>query len=123
MESLRLMMGGAIKHATDTEKVTIHRSEQVKIVDENTLPDIRDHLTHKKLEKPTKYRYINLTSGKRGRVTGEEKEEGLIAAKDNIVRVVWDVTKDGTENNRAVEITISPNTFAGTFKNFMCAIS
>lgn len=124
MESLRLMLGGHIIKAiaangADTgKKITIHRSEQAKVEKENTVPDLYDHLSKKKLTPPTNYRYINLTTGERGQVgTGhKDAKETFEAAKDNIVRFMWDETKDGSEGNGAVEITISPNTFAGTYK-------
>ncbi len=124
MESLRLMLGGHIIKAITAggagtgKKVTIHRSEQAKVETENTVPALYDHLSKKKLTPPTNYRYINLTTGERGQVgTGhKDAKKNFEAAKDDIVRFMWDEQKDGSEGNGAVEITISPNTFAGTYK-------
>ena len=129
MESLRLMLGGHIVKAIaggsgEAKTVTIRRSEQAKVVEDNKLPTLYNHLTKLPLTAPTKYRYINLSTGERGRVTGPEDTQGFKAKKDEIVRVMWEEPKDGSVGNGAVEITISPNTFAGTFKkNSMCAIS
>lgn len=113
MESLRLMMGGNIVKAATGNKVAIRRSEQAKVVTDNTLPKLYDHLTKNELTAPTSYRYINLSTGERGRVT-DGGADTFKAKKDEIVRVMWEDEKDGSENNGAVEITISPNTFAGT---------
>lgn len=122
MESLRLMMGGHILKAIAAngddagKKVTIRRSEQAKVEEADKLPTLYNHLTKLPLTAPTKYRYINLSTGERGRVTGEVGEDGFKAKKDDIVRVMWEEPKDGSADNGAVEITISPNTFAGTYR-------
>lgn len=120
MESLRLMMGGHIIKAIaangeDAGKtVTIRRSEQAKVDEDNVLPALYNHLTKRVLTAPTKYRYINLSTGERGHVDPEEVGTSFAAKKGEIVRVMWEESKDGSANNGAVEITISPNTFAGT---------
>ena len=122
MESLRLMLGGHIVKAiagggSGTGKtVTIRRSEQAKVEEDNKLPKLCNHLTKLPLTAPTKYRYINLSTGDRGRVTGPEDTQGFKAKRGEIVRVMWEESKDGSADNGAVEITISPNTFAGTYR-------
>lgn len=121
MESLRLMMGGHIIKAIaangDAGKVVkIRRSEQAKVEKDNELPALYDHLTKNKLTAPTTYRYINLSTGDRGRVDETDPATSFKAKKDEIVRVMWEDKKDGSVDNGAVEITISPNTFAGTYR-------
>lgn len=141
MESLRLMMGGAIKEAgTDDKKVTVRHTALVNIVTANTLPDSfeNDYGTPvesaakyengevKAVAKPTEYKYINLTTGTRGQVTPAKGSEGeadyvaaqtLTAAAGDQIRIFWDEEREGGKGKAgAVEIVISPNTFPGTYK-------
>ena len=123
MEALRIMMGGAIEKASATDTVKVRRSEQAKVTTAGTLPKILDHLTKQELTLPANYRYIDLTSGDRGRV-GEYTENGETKTapaptweKDHVIRFVWEDVKKGVNGNPdAVEITISPNTFPGTYR-------
>lgn len=87
----------------------------------------------------TDIRFINVTKGYRGSaavtVTEEEVDDkgnvttaakasyvlegngGETAAKDDKIRLFWTVVKEAeSEGNAAVEITISPDTFPGTYK-------
>ena len=129
MESLRLMMGGKLNKASATSKVVIHHTEEAVVAKENTVPDIYDHLTEDKLTLPPNYRYINLTTGERGRVTsnaaqeGQGLEEGQVqqstfTAKENDrIRFFFEEERDGaSDDKKAIEISISPNTFPGTYK-------
>ena len=84
-------------------------------------------------------RFINVTQGYRGSATVEVVEEEVddkgnvtkaataaftlvgnnneTAAKDDKIRLFWTVIKEAaSEGNSAVEITISPDTFPGTYK-------
>lgn len=106
MESLRFMMGGAIKRSSKTNKAKVRLTEQGKVTEEDTLPVLRDHLNDNFVyAAPTKYRWINMTQGTRG------SEADFKAAVDDIVRVMWEV--ETAEEDAAVEIVISPNTFPG----------
>ena len=111
MESLRFMLGGAVKKAGGSDKVTVHYSEQASVQTENTLPTFKDHITGEVVTPVAPYHYINMTSGERGTVTSDE---GITAAVGDVIRVFWEEQKDGSSGNEAVEITISPNTFPGT---------
>lgn len=113
MESLRFMLGGAVKKAGGSDKVTVHYSEQASVQTENTLPTFKDHITGEVVTPVAPYRYINMTSGERGTV---KSDEGITAAVGDVIRVFWEEQKDGTSGKEAVEITISPNTFPGTYR-------
>lgn len=122
MESLRLMMGGKLNKAASTSKVVIHHTEEAVVPSDDTVPDIYDHLTEQKLTLPPNYRYINLDTGERGRVVAADEVHGIqavpFAAKEgNHVRFFFDEERDGTKDDaKAIEISISPNTFPGTYK-------
>lgn len=109
LESLRFMMGGAIKQANgEDEYVVVNLTEQAKLTTANQVPTLRDHLNSEVIYAPTEYRWVNMTKGTRGTapVVGEVGDE---------VRFFW--TKKVANNaDAAVEITISPNTFPGTYK-------
>lgn len=115
MESLRLMMGGKLKKAAAQAKVVIHHTEEAVVATENTAPKIFDHLTEQELTLPGDYRYINLTTGVRGKVTttGGETFKG---AEGDHIRFFFDEERTGTEGKEAIEISISPDTYPGTYK-------
>lgn len=109
LESLRFMMGGAIKRSATSEKVIVNLSEQATVATEDELPELKDHLNPNHIyAKPEKYRWINMTQGTRG------TEADFAAKVDDLVRVFW--TAEVTNEDAAIEITISPNTFPGTYK-------
>jgi hypothetical protein len=116
LESLRFMMGGAIKRAKSTDKVIVNLTEQAEVTTENKIPELYDHLTGEKFAAPTECRWINLTQGTRGRykLNSEKEEEKFTAAIDDLVRIFWSVEVE--QEDAAVEVTISPNTFPGTYK-------
>ena len=109
LESLRFMMGGAIKRSAEAEKVVVSLSEQAAVTAVDTLPELRDHLdTSVIYAEPAKYRWINMTKGTRGQEADFKAEVG------DIVRIFW--TQEVVSEDAAIEITISPNTFPGTYK-------
>ena len=114
MESLRFMLGGAVKKAGVSDKVTVHYSEQASVQTENTLPTFKDHITGEVVTPVAPYHYINMTSGVRGTVTSGS--EGFTAAVGDVIRVFWEEQKDGSSGKEAVEITISPDTFPGAYR-------
>ena len=118
MESLRFMMGGQLKEPTTTAKVAVHLTEEGTVKTADTAPEIKHHLTGTVLTLPTKYRYMNLTTGARGTVGGDGEEAGTFkAAAGDRVRFFWTEEVDGQDEAKsAVEITISPNTFPGAYR-------
>ena len=83
---------------------------------------VYDHLTGEELKLPANYRYINLTTGARGRipaaVTTVEGQEVVPfpAEVGDHIRFFFDEERDGTEGKEAIEISISPDTYPGTYK-------
>ena len=120
LESLRFMMGGAIKRSAEKEEVTVSLTEQAAVTEANTVPVLHDHLdTNVKYSlKDKDYRWVNMTQGTRGYVYSGDDEEitsvPLVADVGDIVRFFW--TEKVTQEDAAIEITISPNTFPGTYK-------
>ena len=109
LESLRFMMGGAIKRSKADETVTVNLSEQATILEDGKVPVIRDHLdSNVEYTLPEKYRWVNMTQGTRGHDSITEAKKG------DLVRFFW--TQEVVIEDAAVEITISPNTFPGTYK-------
>ena len=160
LESLRFMLGGAIKRSSKGEEVVIRHNEEVVCDSEGKVPFPVDHITGykfdgEKLNKPVAkrnhpIRLINLSKGTRtqivwqdsvdpdtGAVSGSDKTyaEDVIAfynpslvdtddfwqdteAGDHI-RVFWDEIADKDDVNakeEAVEVTISPSTYPGTYR-------
>ena len=120
LESLRFMMGGAIKRSAEKEEVTVSLTEQAAVTEANAVPVLRDHLdasVEYSLDGKD-YRWVNMTQGTRGYVYSGDDEEitsvPLVAAVGDIVRFFW--TEKVTQEDAAIEITISPNTFPGTYK-------
>ena len=122
MESLRLMMGGKLKKAASASTVVIHHTEEAVVKTENTVPEVYDHLTEEKLNLPTEYRYINLTTGVRGHVKpkaageGQEQEVTFTANVGDRIRFFFDENRTVSQGKEVIEISISPNTFPGTYK-------
>lgn len=126
MESLRFMLGGKLKQASNAEggKVKVRLTEEVVIETENELPSVKNHLTDEPYgTQPTTtgYKYINLTTGERGEVTlGNSGSDPVVPAKTlkaaagDHLRIFWEQEVDGTNKASAVEIVISPDTFPGT---------
>lgn len=146
LESLRFMLGGAIKRPGNGESVIVRHTEEVVCETGGVVPKPKDHLTGVTLTPTAKYghpiRLINLTTGARTQLVvaaadgaditidgtkainfvnpsmlaGETNNTKITAVGDH-VRIFWEevITNDsGTET--AVEVTISPDTFPGTYK-------
>lgn len=138
LESLRFMLGGAIK-TSESEEVWIRHTEEVVCNADGSVPLPKDHLTGiqyaslpvEDINHPI--RLINLTTGKRTQLTnstnfdGHHKilfknalmgiDAGEATKKDDHIRIFWEekVTSESA-NTSAVEVTISPETFPGTYK-------
>lgn len=115
-ESLRMIMGGKLitPNAEKQQKIVIRHSEQAVIKEDGQAPTLVDHLDDTvEYTLSGEYTFINLTQGVRGNQTsiGQVKE-------GDIVRFFWkeEVTENGNSTNDAVEITISPSTFPGTYR-------
>ncbi len=152
LESLRFMLGGAIKKSTKAgNTVIVRHTEEVVVDSSNKVPAPKDHLTGKTLLPKATYghpiRLINLgggtgstTAGARTQIVvsevgGAAKEmsatgntimfknpaadvpvETAPTAGDHI-RIFWeDVVTNATTDESAVEVTISPDTFPGTYR-------
>ena len=117
MESLRLMMGGKITEASTTEKVEVRRTAQF-IATGNSLPTKLedDYGVEVDSGNVTDYSWVNLSTGKRGQVTAEAVLGDSSFAAGDKIRIFWTEERDGSTNNEAVQITISPSTFPGVYK-------
>lgn len=131
LESARIMLGGKIKTpGVNDEVVTVHYTAEAKATSktislENLVnPSTKSYFADGDL--PTdEFRFINVTQGYRGvgkvadgTVTLTANDEKSEAADKDVIRLFWTVEKKGAEGegNSAVEITISPDTFPGTYK-------
>ena len=146
LESLRFMLGGAIKRPGNGESVIVRHTEEVVCETGGIVPKPKDHLTGVTLTPTAKYghpiRLINLTTGARTQLVvatengadividgskainfvnpsmlaGETNNTKITAAGDH-VRIFWEeVIQNDSGTETAVEVTISPDTFPGTYK-------
>lgn len=132
-ESTRFMLGGAIKRSKEENQVKVSLTTTVTLGSDKKLGTKLTDAIDDTIEYdiPTNYKFINMTQGVRGQVgsqenlTEDEKKyiladwNAVIAAHSEFasgdkVRIFW--TEEVTEEDAAVEITISPNTFPGTLK-------
>lgn len=137
LESARIMLGGKIKSAkTAGQTVVVHYNAQITLGEGGQFTEtvienpstknafkaddlkIRANADGEQIGK-----YINLTQGFRGTFTFTSNKPTLTAAEGNTnkkgdkIRLFWEVEKNSeSAGNAAVEITISPDTFPGTYK-------
>lgn len=136
LESLRFMLGGAIKKPAADAPVVVRHTEEVVCGDAGVVPKPKDHLTGVELTPSATsghpIRLINLTTGTRtqiteGSISGERAinfknpkmigESPVASAKGDHIRIFWEeVLQNNNGNETAVEVTISPDTFPGTYK-------
>ena len=151
LESLRFMLGGAIKKSsTAGETVIVRHNEEVVVDSSGKVPAPKDHLTGKTLYPKATYghpiRLINLGGGANSTTAGARTQiavtevagaaqtmgalntikfknpaAGIDALTDPTVgdhiRIFWeDVVTNATTDESAVEVTISPDTFPGTYR-------
>lgn len=115
MESLRMLMGGKLADASEAKKVTVRRTAQFTATSNGLPASIEDDYgTTVTGSDISEYKWMNLTKGTRGQCTGT-LEAGSIASGDT-VRIFWDEERDGANDNGAVQVTISPSTFPGSYK-------
>jgi len=146
LESLRFMLGGAIKRTiSETEPIIVRHTEEVVLGTGGKMPKVTDHLTGIEMHPKATYghpiRLINLTEGTRTQLEPASAEAAAIEiGKDSVitfknpkmidgvgnskagvagdhVRIFWEEILDGeNDSETAVEVTISPDTFPGTYK-------
>ena len=151
LESLRFMLGGAIKKPkTASDKVIVRHTEEVVVDSSGEVPAPKDHLTGKVLYPKATYghpiKLMNLggginstTAGARTQIVvaevgGAEKAMGALntikfknpaAGVDSLtdptpgdhIRIFWeDIVTGETADESAIEVTISPDTFPGTYR-------
>lgn len=135
LESLRFMLGGAIHRPTSSEPVVVRHTEEVVVDASGKVPLPKDHLTGVTLTPKAvaghPIRLINLTTGVRTQITtgtmgasntitftnpAAGASEVAAAAGDHI-RIFWEelVTAENAQES-AIEVTISPDTFPGTYR-------
>lgn len=142
LESLRFMLGGAIKKPAAGTPVVVRHTEEVVCGDAGVVPKPKDHLTNVELT-PTAsdghpIRLINLTTGARTQLVFAEGStapsidgqhainfinpkmigaDPVATAKGDHIRIFWEeVLTNNNGNETAVEVTISPDTFPGTYR-------
>ena len=144
LESLRFMLGGAIKRPQGTDTIVVHHTEEVVAVagtGDNIgkvfVPAPKDHITDVQMLPAASaahpIKLINLTKGYRTQITEntmaalntvlfKNPEAGIASAGEapaagDKIRIFWDEIVDAnTTKEDAVEVTISPDTFPGTYK-------
>jgi len=144
LESLRFMLGGAIKKsASAQDPIIVRHTEEVVCDSDGKVPLPKDHLTGVTMHPVAKFghpiRLINLTKGTRTQIVVETigaddkpldgqkviafVNPALIGAEPqnseagDHIRIFWEeVLKNDTGSETAVEVTISPDTFPGTYK-------
>jgi hypothetical protein len=129
LESARVMLGGKIKKigGDQNNKVTVHYTALATVSAEGKLDltNVENPSTKSAYKgedtKATTVRYIDMTAGERGTLSAETATNEFTNAElaNHELRIFWQVEKaaepeDGS--NTAVEITISPDTFPGTYK-------
>ena len=144
LESLRFMLGGAIKKtASHEDPIVVRHTEEVVCDSNGKVPLPKDHLTGVTMHPVAKYghpiRLINLTKGTRTQIVVEGSSDAnkaldgekviafvnpaLIGANPenseagDHIRIFWEEVLESDEGQEtAVEVTISPDTFPGTYK-------
>ena len=149
LESLRFMLGGAIKQSKDTAVVERYTEEVVCEAD-GVVPLPKDHLTGKTLTPKAisghPIRLINLTTGTRTQISYKDSTQentnkildgehaivfknpkligenaSVTTAEGDHIRMFWEevvppATGITNDAEAAVEVTISPDTFPGTYR-------
>ena len=138
LESLRFMLGGSIKRPAANDAVVVHHTEEVTVDANGKVPAPKDHITGIQMLPAAvtghPIKLINLTKGYRTQITTGTMaalnevvfknpkagiaSEGEAPAAGDKIRIFWDEIITGGENDveDAVEVTISPDTFPGTYK-------
>lgn len=140
LESLRFMLGGAIHKPAANDTVLVRHNEEVVCTTGGVVPMPKDHITgiaytSSQIVPSTAHpvKLINLTTGVRTQLTsgtfdGTKKitfinpamgtsNQGVDTAVGDRIRIFWEEAITGAANaDAAVEVTISPDTFPGTYR-------
>ena len=142
LESLRFMLGGAIKKPASTAPVIIRHTEEVVCGENGIVPLPKDHLTGKTLTPKATLnhpiRLINLTTGVRTQIVYDDADVAMdgnkainfknpkaygnssevSSAVGDHIRIFWEEVLKGANNETetGIEVTIAPDTFPGTYK-------
>ena len=135
LESLRFMLGGAIKYPDSKAPIWVRHTEEVVCGTNGIVPKPKDHLTGIELSVTASekhpIRLINMTTGVRtqvqsGTIDGTKSIDfkndarGVSAAttaEGDRIRIMWETQVTSEEGQEtAVEVTISPSTFPGSYK-------
>ena len=144
LESLRFMMGGAIHKPEANKPVVVRYTEEVVVKQEGKIPMPTDHITREAFARPIvaseqhPIRMINLggsknsnaSAGSRTQITSGTLTDGvavtfnnpamgvtgLAPQVDDRIRIFWEEEITETDADYAVEVTISPDTFPGTYR-------
>jgi hypothetical protein len=136
------MLGGAIKKPEANAPVIVRHTEEVVCGESGVVPKPKDHLTGIELIPVAAdghpIRLINMTTGARTQlvyaagqtaptIDGTKAinfknpkmigESPVPSAKGDHIRIFWEEVLQNNEGNEtAIEVTISPDTFPGTYK-------
>jgi len=135
LESLRFMLGGAIHRGGANDPVTVRHTEEVVCGANGVVPKPKDHITDAEYTVTATVaapvRVINLTTGARTQLTegtidgtkiitfvNEAMGVDDVATKQgDRLRIFWTETfQSANDADKAVEVTISPDTFPGTYR-------
>ena len=139
LESLRFMMGGAIKEAKSSDSVWVKRTAEVVAKANGVLPQPQDrfggpYTPVASAQHPIKV--INLTKGTRSQITSNGSINGttVLTMKNTLIpglgdystakaveegdhiRIFWEEERKGDHDAGAIEVTISPDVFPGTYR-------
>lgn len=131
------MLGGAIKRVTSEESIVVRHTEEVTVDADGKVPAPKDHVTGIEMYPAAStthpIKLINLTKGYRTQITSgtmaklnevtfKNPAAGIAAAGEapaigDKIRIFWDEIVDASNTKEdAVEVTISPDTFPGTYR-------
>lgn len=135
IESLRFMLGGQIKNPSANDSVIVHHTDEVICKTEGKLPLPTDPITGITMTPVASdahpIRLINMTTGARTQITsGTMSADATITFKNDAmgisnetpkvkdrVRIFWTEEVTGASTGtQAVEITIDPSTFPGSYR-------
>ena len=133
LESLRFMLGGAIKQPKGNDKVIVRHTAEVVATSGGKVPKPvigGVTLTPEAIEGHP-IRLINLTTGTRtqltqGAIDGTKSikfinpkligDSGVDTVENDHIRIFWEEVVSSDSATSAVEVTISPDTFPGTYR-------
>jgi len=150
LESLRFMLGGAIKKPTANNKVIVRHTEEVVCKEGGKVPKPKDHLTGVELTPVASeghpIRLINLGGSEANAAAGARtqlvyasgaaaptidgnhaisfknpkafgSDSTVPSAMGDHIRIFWEeVLENNNGTETAIEVTISPDTFPGTYR-------